>query len=57
MAEVAFSLIKRGFGPAIYPRVWYHEFYELMLTIVVYKLEQASNSDIHVFISISSVTD
>ena len=41
MAETAFSAIKRRFGAAVGPSVWYREFRELVLTAAVYNLEQA----------------
>jgi len=41
MAETAFSVIKRRFGPAVHPRAWYREFREVVLTTTVYSLEQA----------------
>ncbi len=41
MAESAFSAIKRRFGSAVGPSAWYREFRELVLTVTVYKLEQA----------------
>ena len=42
MAETAFSVIKRRFGPAVHPCAWYREFRELVLTATVYNLEQAT---------------
>ena len=41
MAETAFSAIKRRYGSAVRPSVWYREFRELVLTTAVYNLEQA----------------
>ncbi|WP_246989597.1 IS5 family transposase [Halorientalis marina] len=41
MAETAFSAIKRRYGSAVRPSVWYREFRELVLTAAVYNLEQA----------------
>lgn len=43
MAETAFSAIKRRYGSAIRPGVWYREFRELVLTAAVYNLERAIN--------------
>ena len=41
MAESAFSAIKRRYGSAVGPGVWYRQFRELVLTTAVYNLEQA----------------
>jgi IS5 family transposase len=41
MAESAFSAIKRRYGSAVGPGVWYRQFRELVLTAAVYNLEQA----------------
>jgi IS5 family transposase len=41
MAESAFSAIKRRYGPAVGPGVWYRQFQELVLTVPVYNLERA----------------
>jgi IS5 family transposase len=41
LGETAFSAIKRRFGSAVRPSVWYREFRELILTATVYNLEQA----------------
>ncbi|WP_225335217.1 IS5 family transposase [Halomicrobium urmianum] len=41
MAESAFSAIKRRYGSAVRPGIWYREFRELVLTAAVYNLEQA----------------
>nr|WP_225335958.1 transposase [Halomicrobium urmianum] len=41
LAESAFSAIKRRYGSAVRPGVWYRAFRELVLTAAVYNLEQA----------------
>ncbi|WP_436930627.1 hypothetical protein [Halosimplex halobium] len=41
MAETGFSAIKGRFGAPVGRSAWYREFRELVLTAVVYNLEQA----------------
>lgn len=41
MAETAFSALKRRFGSAVGPSVWYRQFCELVLPTAIYNLEQA----------------
>jgi len=41
MAEIAFSAIKRRFGPAVHSLAWYRDFRRLVVTAAVYNLEQA----------------
>jgi hypothetical protein len=43
IANTAFLTIKHRFGPAVHPRAWYNESHELVLTAIVYSLEQALN--------------
>lgn len=41
MAKMAFSAIKRRYGSAVRPSVWYRQVRELVLTATVYNLKQA----------------
>jgi IS5 family transposase len=41
MVETAFSAIKRRFDLAVHLHVWYREFRKVVLTAIVYNLEQA----------------
>lgn len=55
MAETAFAVIKRRFGPAVYPRARGRQFRGLVVTAAVYTLEQALKQWSHAVIGFNTV--